>query len=594
MKNPIDFYTSQKSELEKEATRLKNNLINLGIFRFAVFLVTSFLIYLTFDKYPDVFIITFLGITLFSFLVFKYIKLKREKAIVDAKIEMNTTEISVLNGDFHQLDAGSEFINPLHFYSNDIDLFGRGSFFQYINRTTTSDGKTALAKLLTENKTEAILEKQKAVNELSKKVKWRQHFSALASLVTVKNKSNSIVKWIVNYTTVLPSFLPKIQFVFSFISLILIGLVSFGFLSFSFLTTWFFIGLFMTGKFLKKTNHLYSETDKVRETFKQYHQLLNEIENEQFSCEHLVENQKIIQSEEKKASQIFAAFSKILDAFDNRNNIIIAVLGNGLFLWEIANACKVEKWIKTYKHTVENWFDVVAYFDAQNSLANFKFNHPTFVFPVITTSKKIIKATNLGHPLLNSSKRIDNNFTINAAHFFIITGANMAGKSTFLRTVSFSIVMANCGLPVCAEHFEYLPIKLITSMRTTDSLTEDESYFYSELKRLKFIVDEIDEDTLGKEYFIILDEILKGTNSKDKAIGSKKFVKKLTKSKSTGIIATHDVSLCELENEFEKIKNYYFDAEIHNNELHFDYTLKTGICKNMNASFLLKKMEIVD
>ena len=593
MNNPLEFYKSHKSELEKEATILKKKLINLGVFRFVVFLVTSFLIYLTFGNYTDVFIIAFLGISLFAFLVFRYIKLKREKAIIDAKIEMNAIEIRVLNGNFHQLDTGTEFYNPLHFYSNDIDLFGKGSFFQYINRTTTNDGKIALAKLLTENKTEDILEKQEAIKELSEKIKWRQHFSALASLVTVKNKTNSITKWMSNYTAVLPKSLSKIQLVFSFISLGLIGLISLGFLSFSFITVWFFIGLFITGKFLKKTNHLYLETDKIRETFKQYHQLLNEIEHENFNSKHLIENQKIIQSEEKKASQIFKEFAKILDAFDNRNNVIIAVLGNGLFLWEITNACKVEKWIKTYKHTVEKWFEVVAYFDAQNSLSNFKFNHTSFVFPEITTSKEIIKATSLGHPLLNASKRIDNDFTIDGAQFFIITGANMACKSTFLRTVSLSIVMANCGLPVCAERFKYKPIKLITSMRTTDSLTEDESYFYSELKRLKFIVDEINADVFGKEYFIILDEILKGTNSKDKAIGSKKFVEKLTKSKSTGIIATHDVSLCELENEFKKIKNYYFDAEIENNELHFDYTLKTGICKNMNASFLLQKMEIV-
>jgi len=149
--------------------------------------------------------------------------------------------------------------------------------------------------------------------------------------------------------------------------------------------------------------------------------------------------------------------------------------------------------------------------------------------------------------------------------------------------------MANCGLPVCATSFKYTPIKLITSMRSTDSLTEDESYFYSELKRLKFIVDAIKES----DYFIILDEILKGTNSKDKAIGSKKFVEKLSKSKSTGIIATHDVSLCELESELTAVENYYFDAEISEDELHFDYALKKGVCKNMNASFLLKKMEIV-
>lgn len=589
MNNPLEFYNNQLTELENESSKLKTKLINLGIFRLAIFLGTCFLIYLTFGFYPDVFIIAFLGFSFFSFLILKYVSLKREKAIVDAKININKTEIRVLNGEFYFLDAGQEFINPAHFYSNDIDLFNRGSFFQYSNRTTTFDGKLALANIFTENKIDDILEKQNAIDELSKKVKWRQHFSALANLVTVKNKSNPIVKWILDYTPVLPKLLAKVQIAFSLISLCLIGLVSFGMISFSYMLTWFFIGLFITGKFLKKTNHLYGETDKLRYTFKQYHQLLNEIETETFTAKNLVYNQKIIQSENKKASLVFKEFSKILDAFDNRNNIIIAVLGNGLFLWEILNGLKVEKWISKYKHTVENWFEVVAYFDAQSSLANFKFNHPKFVFPEINKGKEIIKSTNLGHPLLKVDKRIDNNFIIDDEQFFIVTGANMAGKSTFLRTVSLSIVMANCGLPVCAESFQYSPIKLITSMRTTDSLTEDESYFYSELKRLKFIVDEIKEE----KYFIILDEILKGTNSKDKAIGSKKFVEKLTKSKSTGIIATHDVSLCELENEFSTIKNYYFDAEINNNELHFDYTLKNGICKNMNASFLLQKMEIV-
>jgi DNA mismatch repair ATPase MutS len=165
----------------------------------------------------------------------------------------------------------------------------------------------------------------------------------------------------------------------------------------------------------------------------------------------------------------------------------------------------------------------------------------------------------------------------------------MAGKSTFLRTISLSVVMANIGLPVCANSFKYKPVKLITSMRTSDSLAENESYFYSELKRLKLIVDTVKTD----DYFIVLDEILKGTNSKDKASGSKKFVEKLVTLNTTGIIATHDVSLCELENDFKEIKNFFFDAKISNNELSFDYLFKKGVCENMNASFLLKKMKII-
>ena len=191
--------------------------------------------------------------------------------------------------------------------------------------------------------------------------------------------------------------------------------------------------------------------------------------------------------------------------------------------------------------------------------------------------------------MLDPDKSVANDFEIGETRFFIITGANMAGKSTFLRAVSLQIVMANAGLPVCAKVATYKPIKLITSMRTTDSLTDEESYFYSELKRLKFIVDHIGEDP----YFIVLDEILKGTNSTDKAIGSRKFVDKLIASRSTGIIATHDLSLCKAGDEHPEVENFYFDVEIINDELHFDYTLKQGVCKNMNASYLLKKMGIV-
>ena len=589
MTNPLEFYTNTKAELQKEAIILKTKTGYLSIFRFAVFLGTSFLIYSTFGKYPDVFIIAFLGLLLFGFLVSKHINLKRKRNILDEKIKINETEIGVLKRNFYHLQTGVEFVNATHFYSNDIDLFGKGSFFQYLNRTKTNDGKVVLANTLTENKILSILEKQKAIKELSDKVVWRQHFTALASLVSVKSTSKSIVNWIANYAAVLPKYVAKMQLAFSMVSLVLIGLFSFGFISFNYITIWFFIGLFITGRFLSRTQNLYSETVKVRETFKQYHQLLNEIENTSFISEILEKKQQIIASEGKKASAIFKDFSRILDAFDQRNNIVISVVGNGLFLSEIYNACKVEKWISNYKHTVKKWFQVVAFFDAENSLANFHFNHPKFIFPEITSEKEVISGSNLGHPLLKTENRIDNNFSINKEEFFIVTGANMAGKSTFLRTISLSIVMANCGLPVCATSFKYAPIKLITSMRTTDSLTEDESYFYSELKRLKFIVDEIKE----ADYFIILDEILKGTNSKDKAIGSKRFVEKLSRSKSTGIIATHDVSLCELEYELTDIKNYYFDAEIIDNELHFDYSLKTGICKNMNASFLLEKMEII-
>jgi len=317
--------------------------------------------------------------------------------------------------------------------------------------------------------------------------------------------------------------------------------------------------------------------------------LLKEIEDLPINSTLGKEYKDKIRSSDKKASVIFKEFSKILDAFDQRNNMLFGILGNGFFLWDIRQTSKIDKWVEAYQHQVQDWFEVIAYFDAQISLSNYAYNHPEHHFPEIVQSEDILNTIALGHPILDKKLRVDNDFIINKNDFHIITGANMAGKSTFLRTISLGLVMANSGLPVCAKSIKYSPIKLITSMRTADSLAEESSYFYAEIMRLRFIVEEMAKE----KYFIILDEILKGTNSKDKAVGSRKFVEKLVKSGSAGIIATHDLSLCEIEKIYPQIHNQYFDAKINNEELYFDYKLKDGICTNMNASFLLKKMEII-
>ena len=589
MQDPLQFYKTQKQHFEHEFSALKKKLARSSTIRLLVFIGTVFSIYFFFGEIKIVIPIAATGFFLFLYLIIKHTNLQHKRDLKKALIKINKTEINVLNGDYFSLDDGKAFIDPTHSYSNDIDLFGKGSFFQYCNRTVTQEGASKLVKVLIENDISNINAKQESIKELSNMPKWRQQFSAIASLVKVQYSARIIVDWIHNYKVVFPQYLLFLPLVFSVISFLLIILSSFQFISSQILLVWFFVGLGVSGFYLKKVNKLYVDASKAKDTFKQYHKLLNEIETTEFKSQVLIEKQKAIQTESKKASLIFGEFSKILDALDQRNNEIMAIVLNGFFLWDLHQVHKIEHWIKNYKGKIENWFEVIAFFDAQNSLANFSFNHPNYTYPNIKNSKQVIKAHDLGHPLLKKQQRIDNDFAIDNKQFYIITGANMAGKSTFLRTISLSIVMANIGLPVCAKKFEYSPIKLITSMRTSDSLADDESYFYSELKRLKFIVETIKDD----EYFIVLDEILKGTNSTDKAIGSKKFIKKLVDSGSTGIIATHDLSLCEIEKELKQVNNFYFDAEIKNNDLHFDFKLKKGICKNMNASFLLKKMEIV-
>ena len=589
MKNLLRFYKSEEKQLKNKLLKVKKNLKILSLLRITVFILTAIAIYLFFENTLASTVVLIVGGSGFYFLVVKYSKEKLEKTLLNCKIEINQTEIAVINGDFSFLPNGNEYLDSDHHFSHDIDLFGENSFFQYLNRTASSDGSRKLANLMTENLTSSIFQKQEAIKELSEKVKWRQHFSALISMVKTEIPTKKIVGFFKNYKSVFSKIALFLPVSFSIISILFIVLTFFEILPFNALVIWFFVGLIVTSLFLKKTQRLYTNASKAKDTFRQYYLVLQEIENTNFSSEILKEKQKEIQSENKKASSIFNEFSKALDAFDQRNNLLIASLGNAFFLWEIKCAIKVEKWITLYNHTVDQWLEVITFFDAKNSLANFCFNHPSYVFPEIVKDSSIINSQKLGHPLLNSKNRIDNDFEINKNSFLIVTGANMAGKSTFLRTISLSIVMANIGLPVCANSFKYKPVKLITSMRTSDSLAENESYFYSELKRLKLIVDTIKTD----DYFIVLDEILKGTNSKDKASGSKKFVEKLVTLNTTGIIATHDVSLCELENDFKEIKNFFFDAKISNNELSFDYLFKKGVCENMNASFLLKKMKII-
>ena len=589
MQQPLEFYTSRKLSYELELSKLRKKLAVSSTIRLVTFLFIVFGVYLFFGKLPMVFLILGIGISVFLYLLFRHSDLQHKYDLNKALVEINKTELNVLNRDYFSLDDGKEFKNPKHSYSYDIDLFGRGSFFQYCNRTATVEGKYELYKNLTENNIFSIEEKQQSIKELSDNPKWRQHFSALASLVKVQHSAKEIISWIHNYTLVFPKYFAFLPAIFSIISLLLIILVGVEIIPGQVLLIWFFIGLGISGTFFKKVNELSNDSCNVKDTFKQYHKLLNEIENISFKSSILRLKQQEIKSETEKASLIFKKYSKLLDALDQRNNLMIGAVGNGLFLRDLYQVHKIEKWINTYKNKVEAWFKVISFIDAQNSLANFAFNHPEFVFPEIIKSGPVINATQLGHPLLNKAKRINSDLLIDNEQFFIVTGANMAGKSTFLRTVSLHIVMANVGLPVCAKSSQYFPVKLITSMRTNDSLSEESSYFFSELKRLKYIVDAIKKEP----YFIVLDEILKGTNSKDKAMGSRKFVEKLVKSGSAGIIATHDLSLCDIEKIYPQIHNQYFDAKIKNEELFFDYKLKLGVCQNMNASFLLKKMKII-
>ena len=590
MEDLTAFYKDQIAEHQKALEQVKRQLTTSSMLRLIIFCAGAIGIYLLLGNTKWILVTLLLTIMVFIFLVTRHSDLQRKKDKLKVLIAINETEIKVLNRDFHHLPEGNEFKNPSHHFSQDIDLFGRGSFYQFTNRTALQQGSEILAGLFSENSIDNIPEKQEAILELSQIPGWRQDFSATATLTKTETTIDVIVKWLNTYVPFVPQLMKWLPLAFSVGSLGVFALYFFDRVPESLLILWLFIGLGVSAAYFNKIQRLEGFCSKMQSTFRQYNELLLQIERYNFKSELLTNKKKKILSEGKETSAIIKRFSNLLNSLDKNNNMLYIIFANGFFLRTLTHCYNIERWITEHGDSVEKWFETIAFFDAYNSLGNFAFNHPNYSFPKLNKKKIVLNSKGAGHPLLDPRKCVLNDFHIDREQFFIITGANMAGKSTFLRTISLQIMMANVGLPVFAKEVEYNPIKLVTSMRTTDSLTDDESYFFSELKRLKFIVGEIEKDN----YFIVLDEILKGTNSTDKAKGSRKFVERLVGSRSTGIIATHDLSLCEIAKEHEQIENYYFDAEIIDDELHFDYGLKKGICKNMNASFLLKKMEIVE
>ena len=585
--NPREYFENRIKKNESHLSRLKQVSFALSMSRLLVFVLTASVVYLFWGNNIVVASSLVIGIAGFLFLVSRYTDVKNKRDYHQKLNDLNELELKALDGDYNDFADGSEFLENDHPYNRDIDLFGEGSLFQRINRAGTIGGKRELAELLNSNDISNINEKQKAVQELRDMPDWRQNYQVTASMVKDEVSTSRMVDWMKNYEPVISKMFAYFPIIFAVLSLTTIVLYGIGIFPARFVLIQFVTGLAISGSFVKKVNKLYNDAGKMKETFTQYSKLILFIEEHDFQSENLKALKAKLDKEGKTASQTLSGLSRELGNLDQRNNIFFALLANGFILWDLRYAYRIEKWMKDNEANIEDWFEAVVAFDALNSLANYAFVHQDYIYPELKTNG-VLEAKELGHPLLPEERRVDNDIKVEEGNFFIITGANMAGKSTFLRTVALNIVMSNIGLPVCAKSFAYRPIKLISSMRTSDSLKDDESYFFSELKRLKFIVNEIQKDT----YFIILDEILKGTNSKDKAEGSAQFVEKLVASNSTGLIATHDLSLCTIADRSNPVKNYAFEAQIVNDELYFDYKFKEGVCQNMNASFLLKKMGI--
>jgi len=536
-----------------------------------------------------------LFLVLFLWLVKVHLKRDLKHKQLEELLRVNKLELKALKHDYSSFDPGDEFTDTRHPFSYDMDMFGKGSVFQYLNRTSTLEGKKVLAGFLSNEELdpELISGRQNAVKELALMPKIMQEFRASGRINSEDPGDNeTLLNWIKipeyygkkPFMLILANILPAITLSALVISIFIPSLVGLG-------IGLFLLQLFIIGSRLRHTSQHHQMIGKRLEILNKYHALVSVIEKGNYAGKELTRLAGILYSGEASATRSIAELTKIVKAFDSRLNMLAAVFLEGLLLWDIQCMIRLERWKRKQGSHMKEWIDAIATFDALASMSVFAFNHPTYSWPEFSTDPGL-NTKGLGHMLIPAEERVCNDFQISSeGEFIIITGANMAGKSTFLRTVVTNMILAMAGCPVCATEFRFRPMALFSSMRTSDSLNKHESYFYAELRRLKELLDRLHK---GEKLFVILDEILKGTNSKDKQKGSRAALTQIIELGGTGIIATHDLELAAIEKEFpEKVNNQCFEIEIDKASISFDYKLLPGITTKMNALLLMEQMGII-
>lgn len=594
--NPENHYTERLSLTKGQLQQVKKQIFRISMLRLALFVAGVAGIYFFLSQTPLLIICICLTFLPLFILVKIHNRFFIRKEWLETQARIIQEELQVLSGDYSSFEDGKEYVNPEHPYSFDLDIFGRRSLFQSINRTCTFFGKDRLAKWLQNHlhKKTSIEKRQEMVREISEHTLFREQFR-VAGLVHHGQSSDAekIQAWSQSPAQYLhagwvKAFIWGVPVINSLLLITsLIGWTSFSCLGLSF-------GIFLVLSFgiIKRATYIQETYGKQLKSLNGYARLIALAKAEDWKSAGMLELMERFNLNGQSPVQALQQLSKELDRLDLRNNQFLYVLLEGSIFFQLQEIVRIERWKVRYGQYISEWLETVGELDALCSLGTFAYNHPQYTYPELTEKPFCFLATQMGHPLMPVSQCVKNDATIPSRPFFlIITGANMAGKSTYLRTIGVNYLLACVGAPVCCERLKLHPNQLITSLRTSDSLSDNESYFFAELKRLKRIIDLLNQ---GQQLFIILDEILKGTNSMDKQKGSFDLIRQFMQLKANGIIATHDLLLGSLIKQFpEEIRNYCFEADIKDNELTFSYKLREGVAQNMNACFLMKKMGII-
>ncbi|TFF33921.1 MutS-related protein [Mucilaginibacter psychrotolerans] len=591
----LNDYTQAAALAAKQAGINRQKANTYSLLRLGIFGLMIFSVYLTIslDSFGIMAIAMVLLLLAFAWLVARQGAYERLRDYYLDLKKINDNELDSLGTGANLYSDGQQFANEKHFYASDLDIAGPASLYQLINRAATTTGNQRLAQwLLAPADKPAILQRQEAVKELAAKNEWKKELQALLLFARKDNPSRlgnlfSFLRMPLNlpgekalgaYAKAAPYLLgvaivaailyPTYKGIAIFIALANLGIV------------------FSKAAYIKKTDFV---ADKIGKVLSNYAGVFNKIESEPWVS--TLNNGLAQKLKEDNTSQNIRQLGMLIDKLNYHLNIIVGVLLNAFFLWDIRQVIAIENWKRDNCRNIETAFDIIADFEALISIAVPAINYPDWTYPVIAeTEGYTLTAKSIAHPLIRG-KRVDNDYELNNAFSIdIITGSNMAGKSTFLRTVGINTVLALAGAPVCAEAMVVSVINIVSYMRIKDNLNESTSTFKAELDRLQMLLAAVENQP---RVFFLIDEMLRGTNSVDKYLGSKAVIERLISKKGVGMVATHDLQIARLEDKYPSyVRNYYFDIQVIDGEMLFDYKIKHGECKTFNASLLLKQIGI--
>ena len=592
----IGTYQQKITSAAAQAEKFRKLSATSSLYRLVVFglMIIAVITGAALDNFTII-ILAFLVLTFcFATLVARQSKYDEQKEYFLNIVQVAENEVQSINERKNIYDDGHGFNDDKHHYTSDLDIFGQASLFHLINRAATSRGNDILAGWLRApaNKP-AIIARQQTARELSADIEWKHHFQAILLFAKGRNNDQLIAlfkylktplplegkNWIWPYIKIAPYLLAGAivaGIFYSPVYLVAIAIAIFN----AFL-------IVKNGSFIAKSGLI---ADKMGEVLANYARVFESLESRKFQtgiCGDMT--QRLI---DQGTSKKIAELAGLINKYSYSLIMLVGFVLNVFFLWALKQSIAIENWKTENQHDLDESFDTVGRFEALLSLAGLPINYPDWSFPLIDEREGYtLTAIQIAHPLIHASVRVANDYHLdNSRSIDIITGSNMAGKSTFLRTIGINTVLALAGAPVCASSMQLSVMQVISYMRIKDSLNESTSTFKAEIDRLKMLLTIVGGH---EKVFLLIDEMLRGTNSLDKYRGSKAVIEQLIAKQGVGMVATHDLQIAELEQKYpDYIRNFYFDIQVKDGDMLFDYKIKHGECKTFNASLLLQQIGI--